>query len=147
VPVALAQSTQPSGRDFRERPHFDGTSDRLSAPSNVLVVGTSSFDLDRGAHSRARKERPVTRIAGGRATLMPGLIDGHTHIMFETLTQEAGCSRPISLTSPSPPRQGRQRHADARLHQRPRPGRAAFGLKRGIDTGLGPVRASGHRAP
>jgi imidazolonepropionase-like amidohydrolase len=31
----------------------------------------------------------VTRIDGGGRTLMPGLIDAHTHIMFETLTQEA----------------------------------------------------------
>ncbi len=29
----------------------------------------------------------MTRIAGGGRTLMPGLIDAHTHIMFATVPQ------------------------------------------------------------
>ena len=31
----------------------------------------------------------MTRIAGGGRTLMPGLIDAHTHLMFATVPQLA----------------------------------------------------------
>ena len=65
---------------------FDGTHGDLTAPSNVLIRGntierisTSPIPVDRSANTQI--------IEGGGRTLMPGLIDAHTHIMFETVPQ------------------------------------------------------------
>src|SRR5215475_6369544 len=62
---------------------FDGKSDKLSAPSNVLVRGnviekisTTPIPTDRRAD--------MTLIDGGGRTLMPGLIDAHWHAMLAT---------------------------------------------------------------
>ena len=66
---------------FQDVRIFDGTSAGLSVRSNVLVVGntiqrisTTSISTD-GFSS-------VTAIAGNGRTLMPGMIDAHTHIMM-----------------------------------------------------------------
>jgi imidazolonepropionase-like amidohydrolase len=32
----------------------------------------------------------LTQLQGGGRTLMPGLIDAHTHIMFESISQVEG---------------------------------------------------------
>lgn len=65
---------------------FDGFSDSLSAPSNVLIAGNTIKTI-----STARIADPsgtkVTRLHGDGHTLMPGLIDAHTHIMLATLPQ------------------------------------------------------------
>ena len=66
---------------------FDGISAALSAPSNLLVRGnkiekisTQPIPTDKGGDTKI--------IDGAGKTLMPGLIDAHTHLMFETLKQE-----------------------------------------------------------
>jgi imidazolonepropionase-like amidohydrolase len=63
---------------------FDGTHGQLSAPSNVLVrgnkierVSTSPIPTDRSAQTQI--------IEGNGRTLMPGLIDAHYHIIFESV--------------------------------------------------------------
>jgi imidazolonepropionase-like amidohydrolase len=57
---------------------FDGTSERLSPPRNVLVVGNRIQTI-----SEARVAPPagttLTRIAGNGRTLMTGLIDAVPH--------------------------------------------------------------------
>ena len=83
-----AQAPRASAVIFENVRIFSGTSDRLSAPSNVLVVGSVIKTISTGPVA-APPDTAVTRIAGNGRTLMPGLIDAHTHIMFETLTQEA----------------------------------------------------------
>jgi imidazolonepropionase-like amidohydrolase len=86
TPVLQAQDPPPAVL-FENVRIFDGVSERLSAPANVLVVGnaikaiaTTPIAVPTGT--------TVTRIAGGGRTLMPGLIDAHTHIMFATVTQD-----------------------------------------------------------
>jgi imidazolonepropionase-like amidohydrolase len=64
---------------------FDGRSERLSPPSNVLIAGNVIRTISAGALADP-PGTAVTRLAGGGRTLMPGLIDAHTHIMFATLT-------------------------------------------------------------
>ena len=58
---------------------FNGTADKLSAPTNVLVVGNTIKTI-----SSKPIEIPqgivATRIAGDGRTLMPGLIDAHAHL-------------------------------------------------------------------
>ncbi len=65
---------------------FDGTSARLSAPSNVLVVGNLIQSISSQAVA-APAGTTLTRIQGGGRTLMPGLIDNHVHIALSTTGQ------------------------------------------------------------
>ncbi len=67
---------------------FNGTSEQLSAPSNVLVVGNLIRTISVAAIADPAATA-VTRIQGGGRTLMPGLIDAHTHLMFATVPQQA----------------------------------------------------------
>ena len=65
---------------------FDGTSTRLSAPSNVLVVGNLIQSIS-AQPIAAPVGTTVTTIRGGGRTLMPGLIDNHVHIALSTTGQ------------------------------------------------------------
>jgi imidazolonepropionase-like amidohydrolase len=65
---------------------FDGTSARLSAPSNVLVVGNLIQSISSQAVAPPAGTA-LTRIQGGGRTLMPGLIDNHVHIALSTTGQ------------------------------------------------------------
>jgi imidazolonepropionase-like amidohydrolase len=65
--------------EFRNVRVFDGHSDKLSAPSNVLVKGNQIVKISTDALS---VEPGVTVIDGTGRTLMPGLIDNHWHTMF-----------------------------------------------------------------
>lgn len=66
---------------------FNGTDDRLSAPSHVLVVGNKIRTISSAA-IEPPSDVTLTRIDGGGRTLMPGLIDAHTHVMFATISQQ-----------------------------------------------------------
>lgn len=83
--VGEAKDTQPSVVLFENVRIFDGTSSKLSAPSNVLVCGniieritTNPIPVDRRADTRI--------IQGDGRTLMPGLIDVHVHMTFGALS-------------------------------------------------------------
>lgn len=65
---------------------FDGRSDRLSEPANVLIVG-NVIQAVSTAPIAPPADAPLTRIAGGGRTLMPGLIDAHAHVAFANVTQ------------------------------------------------------------
>jgi len=79
--IALAHDRPSGGVLFENVRIFDGATDRLSGPSNVLVVGNVV-----NAISSASIADPagvtVQRIRGGGRTLMPGLIDNHWHTML-----------------------------------------------------------------
>lgn len=85
-PAANAQAPQPAAVVFENVRIFDGTSDKLSAPSSVLVVGNVIKSIST-APIPAPAGTAVTRIAGGGRTLMPGLIDNHVHIVMTASTQ------------------------------------------------------------
>jgi imidazolonepropionase-like amidohydrolase len=81
TPLAHAQTFAPSAVIFEDVRIFNGTSDRLSGPSNVLVEA----GLIKTISSVAIADPPgttVLRIRGGGRTLMPGLIDNHWHTML-----------------------------------------------------------------
>jgi imidazolonepropionase-like amidohydrolase len=78
APLALAQER---GVLFENVRIYNGTADRLSATSNVLVVG----NVIRAISSGPIADPPgveLRRIQGGGRTLMPGLIDNHWHTML-----------------------------------------------------------------
>ncbi len=81
APVARAQDKAPGAVVFEDVRIFDGSSDQLSGPSNVLVES----GLIKAISSAAIADPPgttVLRIRGGGRTLMPGLIDNHWHTMM-----------------------------------------------------------------
>lgn len=79
-----AKSSQtPSFTLFQNVRIFDGTSEQLSAPSNVLVVGNKIQTIST-ASVPTPAESSAIRINGRGRVLMPGLIDAHTHLFMET---------------------------------------------------------------
>lgn len=62
---------------------FDGTSDRLSPPTDVLVRGNVIAAIGKDAEPSAAD---AVVIDGRGRTLMPGLIDNHVHMMFNSLS-------------------------------------------------------------
>ena len=81
-----AQTPAPAGVIFENVRIFDGKGDKLSAPSNVLVVGNVIKAIST-APIAAPSGTSVTRIQGGGRTLMPGLIDNHVHIFMSASSQ------------------------------------------------------------
>jgi imidazolonepropionase-like amidohydrolase len=59
---------------------------RTTGPSNVLVVGNRITTISSGPVANPA-DAATTRIRGGGRTLMPGLIDAHTHVMFAIVPQ------------------------------------------------------------
>ncbi len=115
---------------------FDGTSDQLSPPSNVLVSGniirtisTAPIPLPPGEDTRV--------IRGNGRTLMPGLIDAHTHIMFETLSQVAILTGDIGFVNVAAVKAANDMLMRGFTSIRDMGG-PVFGLKRGIDAGIVP---------
>ena len=60
--------------------------DRLSGPTNVLVAGNVIQSIS-AAPVADPPGAVTTRVRGGGRTLMPGLIDAHTHVMFANVSQ------------------------------------------------------------
>ena len=84
---AQAQTAAPAAVLFVNVRVFNGT-DKLSAPMNVLVVGNQITRLSSGPITPP-EGTTLTKIDGGGRTLMPGLIDAHVHMMFNSLPQLA----------------------------------------------------------
>ncbi len=68
---------------FRNVRVFDGKSDRLSEPTTVIVRGNTIAAIGPDAQPQASE---ATVIEGRGGTLMPGLIDNHVHMMFNSLS-------------------------------------------------------------
>jgi imidazolonepropionase-like amidohydrolase len=119
---------------FREVKIFDGRSDQLSEPTDVLITGDTIATISPQVDSPAGDDQR-TVIDGGGRVLMPGLIDAHTHLWFETLSLHvvaAADSSYIDLLSGIAAqallKQGFTTVRDA--------GGPVFGLKRAIDEEL-----------
>ena len=131
---ALAQGAQPKGVLFENVKIFDGISNQLSKPMNVLVVGNSIKSIS-AAPIAALSGIALTKVQGGGRTLMPGLIDAHTHIMFATLPQVAVLTGDIGFINVAAVRAANDMLLRGFTSIRDMGG-PAFGLKRGIDAGL-----------
>jgi imidazolonepropionase-like amidohydrolase len=80
-PAAGPSEATPSVTLFNNVRVFDGKSDKLSAPVNVLVRGNKIDEIS--ADPIATDRRADTRIIDGSGkTLMPGLIDAHWHSLL-----------------------------------------------------------------
>lgn len=97
--LALAQASAPVSTLFENVMVFDGTSNALTGPSNVLVEGNV---VTRIAAEPIDVDPAARRIAGDGRTLMPGLIDAHWHAMLvrptpvESITGDVGFNNLIA---------------------------------------------------
>ncbi len=80
--AALAQQP-PAAVLFKNVKVFDGKSERLSEPTDVLVAGAAIGKLGPNLAAPAG----ATVIEGGGRTLMPGLIDCHVHLFMAGASQ------------------------------------------------------------
>ena len=136
APAAHAQEASPAAVLFENVRVFDGTSERLSAPSNVLVVGNVIQAIST-APIAPPAGAALTRVAGGGRTLMPGLIDAHTHLMFATVPQAAILTADIGFVHIAAGKAATDTLMRGFTSVRDLGG-PIFGLKRAIDTGLVP---------
>jgi imidazolonepropionase-like amidohydrolase len=115
---------------------FDGRSDGLSAASNVLVVGNLIETISRDSIT-APAAASLTRIDGGGRTLLPGLIDAHVHIAFQTVPQAALLTRDIGYVYIAAARGATEMLMRGFTSARDLGG-PTFGIKQAIDSGLVP---------
>jgi imidazolonepropionase-like amidohydrolase len=123
VPVTLFQNVRVLSR-----------TGELSAPSNVLVRGnvierisTSPIPTDRSANTKIIE-------CNGR-TLMPGLIDAHTHIMMASIPQIVALTADIGYMNIAASAEAQRTLMRGFTTVRDMGG-PAFGLKRAIDEGM-----------
>lgn len=131
---AQAQGAKPRGVLFENVRIFDGVADKLSAPTNVLVVGNVIKKISASAIP-APSDVTLTTVKGNGRTLMPGLIDAHTHIMFATLPQLAVLTSDVGFINVAAAKAASDMLLRGFTSIRDMGG-PSFGLKRGIDTGL-----------
>ena len=79
APSAFAQDDAPKQTLFTSVNVFDGFADELTMNTDVLIEGNHIIEVGQGITAAG-----ATVIDGGGRTLMPGLIDMHTHVTFET---------------------------------------------------------------
>src|SRR6476646_8643660 len=77
---------------------FDGKSDKLSAPSYVLVRGNVIEKISAQPIPTDRRADTVIIDGGGR-TLMPGLIDNHWHTMLVRPTPAGGITDDVGYSN------------------------------------------------
>jgi len=131
-----AQSGPPKATLFEGVRIFDGKFDKLSAPSNVLVVGNIIKSIS-AAPIAIPPNVALTRVQGSGRTLTPGLIDAHTHIMFATVPQLAVLTSDITFVTVAAVKEANDCLMRGFTSIRDMGG-PSFGLKRGIDAGLAP---------
>lgn len=90
--VGASLHAQESAREvvFRDVRVFDGTSDKVSDPTTVVVRGNTIAAI--GPQAKPQ-DKDATTIDGRGRTLMPGMIDNHVHMMFNSLS-------PAQMASP-----------------------------------------------
>lgn len=132
----MTKSQKLAGVLFENVRVFTGATDSVSASSNVLVVGNIISQVST-TPIVVPPEMSVTRISGGGRTLMPGLIDAHTHIMFATIPQIVLLTSDIGYVNVAAVKAANDMLMRGFTSIRDLGG-PVFGLKRGIDTGLVP---------
>jgi imidazolonepropionase-like amidohydrolase len=136
IPVSHAQEPQATGVIIENVHIFNGKSEQLSPPSNVLVVGNIIKSISTSTITDP-PSTSITRIQGGGRTLMPGLIDAHTHIMFATVPQMLILTSDIGFVNVAAVKAANDMLMRGFTSIRDLGG-PVFGLKRGIDMGLAP---------
>jgi imidazolonepropionase-like amidohydrolase len=119
---------------FQDVRIFDGKSESLSEPSFVLVKGNKIERISRSPIPTDRRADTVL-IDGQGKTLMPGLIDAHTHLMYGIVSLQAILLSDIGFTYAAATRNVHDTLMRGFTSVRDMGG-PIFGLKKGIDAGL-----------
>ncbi|MFY7865291.1 amidohydrolase family protein [Roseateles sp.] len=133
-PVAAPAAAKPSAVLFENVRIFNGTADHLSAPSHVLVVGNQIQAISRTPIATPADVN-LLKVAGAGRTLMPGLIDAHTHIMFSSLPQVAILTSDVGFVNVAAVKEAHNTLMRGFTSIRDLGG-PSLGLKKGIDLGL-----------
>jgi imidazolonepropionase-like amidohydrolase len=112
---------------------FDGKSTTLTAPTNVLVRGNKIERISAQPIPTDRRAT-TTLIDGGGRTLMPGLIDAHTHLMFSNIGQVIALTGDVGFINLVAAKAANEMLMRGFTSARDLGG-PIFGLKRGIDMG------------
>ena len=135
APSASAPPPKPTAVLIENVSVFDGKSERLSAPSNVLVVGNKIQSMS-AAPISPPADATLTRINGAGRTLMPGLIDNHVHIVMtaSTMAQMSDPNAKFEVIEARGAEEARQTLLRGFTTVRDLGG-PVFGIKKAIDTG------------
>ena len=114
---------------------FDGKSEGLSAPSDVLVRGRMIERIAPASSIQLTPKDGATVIAGGGRVLMPGLIDAHWHTMLLSLPAEVALFADVGFLNLQAGVNAQATLMRGFTSVRDMGG-PAFGLKRAIDRGL-----------
>lgn len=126
APIAQVTSNEVLFQNVRV---FDGKSDRLSGPTNVLVRDNRIVAIAPGTTSSGKI------IDGGGRTLMPGLIDAHWHTMMAAIPLKDGLSAHPGYINIVAARSAEETLMRGFTTIRDLAG-PAWGLKRAIDEGI-----------
>ena len=116
---------------FRNVRVFDGRSDRLSAPTSVLVRGNVIAAIGPAVTAAPG----ATLIDGGGRTLMPGLIDAHVHVIMAGVSEATLLTAEIGFVNIAAARSAETMLMQGFTSVRDLGG-PVFGVKRAIDAGL-----------
>jgi imidazolonepropionase-like amidohydrolase len=134
--VAMAQFSPSTTVLFDNVRVFDGKSSSLTAPTNVLVVGNKIAKISTSPIPTNRSAA-TTIIEGGGRTLMPGLIDAHTHILMESIPMSVAMTADIGYVNLVGAKTANEMLMRGFTSIRDLGG-PSFSLKRAIDEGLIP---------
>jgi imidazolonepropionase-like amidohydrolase len=128
----LPSMSQPVEQEFlfRNVRVFDGSGAALTEPTNVLVRRNKIAAIGSGTASPN-----ATVIDGGGRTLMPGLIDAHTHVMFASLPEMVMLTSDIGFINLVAGKAATDMLMRGYTSVRDLGG-PVFGLKRAIDAGV-----------
>lgn len=116
---------------FRNVRIFDGKSDELSKPSDVLIQGNKIAKIS----TEPISAEGATVISGDGRVLMPGLIDAHVHLMYNIIPMNAALAGDAGFVHVASTRAAREMLLRGFTSVRDLGG-PVWGLKRGIDSGL-----------
>ena len=115
---------------------FDGKAGSLSGPRNVLVRG-NKIEIISAALIPTDHSARTQVIDGSGRTLMPGLIDAHTHLMFASVPEVTILTADIGFVQIAAGKAATEMLMRGFTSVRDLGG-PVFGLKRAIDSGLIP---------
>jgi imidazolonepropionase-like amidohydrolase len=132
---AAAEASAPAAIVFVNVRVFDGNGNPLTQPTSVRVEGKVIVAI--GPEAARDASQGVVVIDGGGRTLMPGLIDAHTHLLYTIVPQSAILTSDLGYLNVAATKAARDMLMRGFTSVRD-VGGPVFGLKRAIDNGLVP---------
>jgi imidazolonepropionase-like amidohydrolase len=133
--VSAAAAPDPAVTLFQNVRIYDGKGSELSPPTSVKISGNLIQTIGPAAASDLPTNARI--IDGGGRTLMPGLIDAHTHMLYTIVPQVSILTSDLGYLNVAATKAAHDMLMRGFTSVRD-VGGSVFGLKKGIDTGLVP---------